>query len=67
MSFRAAVPARGSKALIDKTAPLPHHPEKSRRKDCAVKTKNVNPVAHVVAHDAIFHVVHPRNMLKFIG
>jgi phosphate transport system substrate-binding protein len=55
----------GMKALIDKTADIATSSREIKKEEVELaKTKNVNPVAHVVANDAIVPVVHPKNKVK---
>jgi phosphate transport system substrate-binding protein len=52
----------GIKALIDKTTDLATSSREIKAKEIELsKTKGINPVAHVVAYDAIIPVVHPKN------
>jgi phosphate transport system substrate-binding protein len=52
----------GIKALIDKTADIATSSREIKKEEVELaKTKNVNPVANVVANDAIVPVVHPKN------
>ncbi len=65
MSLSGGGSGEGIKALIDKTAHIATSSREIKKEEIALaKTKNVNPVAHVVAHDAIVPVVHPRNKVK---
>jgi phosphate transport system substrate-binding protein len=55
----------GIKALIDKTADIADSSREIKKEEVELaKTKNVNPVANVVANDAIVPVVHPKNKVK---
>ena len=55
----------GIKALIDKTADIATSSREIKKEEVELaKTKNVNPVAHVIANDAIVPVVHPKNKVK---
>ena len=52
----------GIKALIDKTADIATSSREIKKEEVELaKTKNINPVANVVANDAIVPVVHPKN------
>jgi phosphate transport system substrate-binding protein len=52
----------GIKALIDKTADIATSSREIKKEEVELaKTKNVNPVANVVANDAIVPVVNPKN------
>ena len=52
----------GIKALIDKTTDIATSSREIKDKEIELaKSKGVNPVAHVVAFDAIIPVVHPKN------
>jgi phosphate transport system substrate-binding protein len=52
----------GIKALIDKTTDIATSSREIKKEEIELaKTKNVNPVANVVANDAIVPVVHPKN------
>ncbi|MBN1364755.1 MAG: phosphate ABC transporter substrate-binding protein [Syntrophaceae bacterium] len=55
----------GIKALIDKTTDIGNSSREIKSKEIELaKSKNINPVAHVVAYDAIIPVVHPQNKVK---
>ncbi len=55
----------GIKALIDKTTDIATSSREIKKEEVALaKTKNVNPVANVVANDAIVPVVNPKNKVK---
>ena len=55
----------GIKALIDKTADIATSSREIKKEEVALaKTKNINPVANVVANDAIVPVVNPKNKVK---
>jgi phosphate transport system substrate-binding protein len=55
----------GIKALIDKTTDIATSSREIKKEEVELaKTKNINPVASVVAHDAIVPVVHPQNKVK---
>ena len=52
----------GIKALIDKTTNIATSSREIKAKEIELaKVKGINPVAHVVAYDAIIPVVHPKN------
>jgi phosphate transport system substrate-binding protein len=52
----------GIKALIDKTTDIATSSREIKTKEIELsKAKGINPVAHVVAYDAIIPVVHPKN------
>jgi phosphate transport system substrate-binding protein len=55
----------GIKALIDKTTDIATSSREIKKEEIDLaKTKNVNPVANVVANDAIVPVVNPKNKVK---
>jgi phosphate transport system substrate-binding protein len=55
----------GAKALIDKTADIANMSREMKKEEIELaKTKGVNPVANVVANDAIVPVVNPKNKVK---
>jgi phosphate transport system substrate-binding protein len=55
----------GIKALIDKTTDIATSSREIKKEEVELaKTKNVNPVANVVANDAIVPVVNPKNKVK---
>ena len=55
----------GIKALIDKTAEIATSSREIKKEEVELaKTKNVNPVAHAIANDAIVPVVNPKNKVK---
>ena len=55
----------GIKALIDKTTDIATSSREIKKEEIDLaKTKGVNPVANVVANDAIVPVVHPKNKVK---
>jgi phosphate transport system substrate-binding protein len=55
----------GIKALIDKTTDIATSSREIKKEEVALaKTKNVNPIANVVANDAIVPIVHPKNKVK---
>ena len=55
----------GIKALIDKTADIADSSREIKKEEIELaKTKNVNPVANVIANDAIVPIVHPKNKVK---
>jgi phosphate transport system substrate-binding protein len=55
----------GVKALIDKTTDIATSSREIKNEEIELaKTKGVNPVAHVVAYDAIIPVVHPKNKVN---
>jgi phosphate transport system substrate-binding protein len=52
----------GIKALIDKTTDIATSSREIKDKEVELaKSRGINPVAHVVAYDAIIPVVHPKN------
>ncbi|PKN88743.1 MAG: phosphate ABC transporter substrate-binding protein [Deltaproteobacteria bacterium HGW-Deltaproteobacteria-1] len=62
MSLSGGGSGEGIKALIDKTTDIATSSREIKDKEVELaKTKGVNPVAHVVAFDAIIPVVHPKN------
>jgi phosphate transport system substrate-binding protein len=55
----------GIKALIDKTTDIATSSREIKKEEIELaKTKGVNPVANVVANDAIVPVVNPKNKVK---
>ena len=55
----------GIKALIDKTTDIATSSREIKKEEIELaKTKGVNPVANVVAQDALTPVVHPKNKVK---
>ena len=55
----------GIKALIDKTTDIATSSREIKKEEIELaKTKNVNPVANVVANDAIVPVVNPKNKVN---
>jgi phosphate transport system substrate-binding protein len=55
----------GIKALIDKTAQIATSSREIKKEEVQLaKTKNINPVAHVIANDAIVPVVNPKNKVS---
>jgi phosphate transport system substrate-binding protein len=55
----------GIKALIDRTADIATSSREIKKEETTLAaSKGVNPVAHVVAHDAIIPVVHPKNKVS---
>ena len=55
----------GIKALIDKSADIGNSSREIKKEEIALaEAKGVKPVAHVVAHDALIPVVHPKNKVK---
>ena len=65
MSLSGGGSGEGAKALIDKTAHIANMSREMKKEEIALaKTKGVNPVANVVANDAIVPVVHPKNKVK---
>ena len=62
MSLSGGGSGEGIKALIDKTTDIATSSREIKDKEIELaKSKGVNPVAHVVAFDAIIPVVHPKN------
>jgi phosphate transport system substrate-binding protein len=55
----------GVKAMIDKTTDIANSSREIKDREVALaKSKGVNPVAHIVAIDAIVPIVNPRNKVK---
>lgn len=55
----------GIKALIDKSADIGNSSREIKKEEITLaESKGVKPVAHVVAHDALIPVVHPKNKVK---
>lgn len=62
MSLSGGGSGEGIKALIDKTTNIATSSREIKQKETELaKSKGVNPVAHVVAYDAIIPIVHPKN------
>jgi phosphate transport system substrate-binding protein len=65
MSLSGGGSGEGIKALIDKTTDIATSSREIKGKEIELaKFKGVNPVAHVVAFDAIIPVVHPKNKVS---
>lgn len=65
MSLSGGGSGEGIKALIDKTTDIATSSREIKDKEIELaKSRSVNPVAHVVAFDAIIPVVHPKNKVK---
>lgn len=65
MSLSGGGSGEGIKALIDKTTDIATSSREIKDKEVELaKSKGVNPVAHVVAYDAIIPVVHPKNKVS---
>jgi len=65
MSLSGGGSGEGIKALIDKTTDIATSSREIKKEEVELaKTKNINPVAIVVANDAIVPVVHPQNKVK---
>jgi phosphate transport system substrate-binding protein len=65
MSLSGGGSGEGIKALIDKTTDIATSSREIKDKEVELaKAKGVNPVAHVVAFDAIIPVVHPKNKVS---
>jgi phosphate transport system substrate-binding protein len=55
----------GIKALIDKSADIGNSSREIKKEEITLaESKGVKPLAHVVAHDALIPVVHPKNRVK---
>jgi phosphate transport system substrate-binding protein len=55
----------GIKALIDKAADIADSSREIKKEEIELAaSKGVNPVVHVIAHDAIIPVVNPKNKVK---
>jgi len=55
----------GIKALIDKSTDIANSSREIKSQELALaKGKGVNPMAHIVAIDAIIPIVHPRNRVR---
>ncbi|KQC09598.1 MAG: phosphate ABC transporter substrate-binding protein [Smithella sp. SDB] len=62
MSLSGGGSGEGIKALIDKTTDIATSSREIKKEEITLaQSKKVKPVAHVVAHDAIIPVVHPKN------
>lgn len=65
MSLSGGGSGEGIKALIDKTTNIATSSREIKKEEIDLAaSKGVKPVAHVVAHDAIIPVVHPRNKVN---
>jgi phosphate transport system substrate-binding protein len=65
MSLSGGGSGEGVKALIDKTTDIANSSREIKASEVDLaKSKGVNPVAHVVAFDAIIPVVHPKNKVS---
>ncbi|HPL67211.1 MAG TPA: phosphate ABC transporter substrate-binding protein, partial [Smithellaceae bacterium] len=65
MSLSGGGSGEGIKALIDKTTDIATSSREIKDKEIELaKSKGINPVAHVVAFDAIIPVVHPKNKVS---
>lgn len=55
----------GIKALLDKSTDIANSSREIKKEELALAaSKNVKPVAHVVAYDAIIPIVNPKNKIK---
>lgn len=62
ISLSGAGSGDGIKALIDKTTDIANSSREIKKEEISLAaTKGVKPIAHVVAHDALIPVVHPKN------
>lgn len=62
MSLSGGGSGEGIKALIDQTTDIATSSREIKKEEIALaESKSVKPMAHVVAHDAIIPVVHPKN------
>ena len=65
MSLSGGGSGDGIKALIDKTTDIATSSREIKKEEITLaQTKGIKPVAHVVAHDAIIPVVHPKNKVS---
>ena len=65
MTLSGGGSGEGIKALIDKTANIATSSREIKGNEIDLaKSKGVNPVAHVVAYDAIIPVVNPKNKIS---
>jgi len=65
MSLSGGGSGEGIKALIDKTTDIATSSREIKKEEVELaKTKNINPVANVIANDAIVPVVNPKNKVK---
>ncbi len=65
MSLSGGGSGEGIKALIDKTADIATSSREIKDNEIELaKSKGVNPLAHVVAYDAIIPIVHPKNKVS---
>jgi phosphate transport system substrate-binding protein len=62
ISLSGAGSGDGIKALIDKTTDIANSSREIKKEEISLAvTRGVKPIAHVVAHDALIPVVHPKN------
>ena len=62
ISLSGAGSGDGIKALIDKTTDIANSSREIKKEEISLAaTKGIKPVTHVVAHDALIPVVHPKN------
>lgn len=65
MSLSGGGSGEGIKALIDKTADIADSSREIKKEEVELaKARNINPVANVIANDAIVPVVNPKNKVK---
>jgi phosphate transport system substrate-binding protein len=65
MSLSGGGSGEGIKALIDKTTAIATSSREIKKEEIELAAKKgVKPVAHIVAHDAIIPVVHPKNKVS---
>jgi len=65
LSLSGGGSGEGIKALIDKTADIATSSREIKANEIELaKSRGVNPLAHVVAYDAIIPVVHPQNKVS---
>jgi len=65
MSVSGGGSGEGMKAIVDKTTDIAMSSRAIKKEETELaKSKGVNPVEHVIAHDALIPIVHPKNKVK---
>lgn len=65
MSVSGGGSGEGIKAIVDKTTDIAMSSRAIKKEETELaKSKGVNPVEHVIAHDALIPIVHPKNKVK---
>ena len=64
MSVSGGGSGEGIKAIVDKTTDIAMSSREIKKEEIELaKTRGVNPVEHVIAHDALIPIVHPKNKI----